>query len=154
MFHAATVPLAHYATLRSGDEMYIVKKFDLETFLRVSTTQIQRDEDCRLTEARASQLIEKHKITEGAFVPPVVRYEVSAVISIAPSNARQVNMIINSPLSQKYSLKSIRIAHGGAAPQDKFSQARLKKMLAPNAPFAQVWGTFLSPFLFSSRDRF
>lgn len=47
MFHAATVPLAHYATLRSGDEMYIVKKFDLETFLRVSTAFVNKT--CRTT---------------------------------------------------------------------------------------------------------
>lgn len=101
MFHAATAPLAHYASLRSGDECYIVKKFDLETFLK---------------------MVERHQITEGAFVPPVV------------------NAIINSPLAKKYSLKSIRIAHGGAAPLDKWSQARLKELLAPDAPFAQVWG--------------
>lgn len=56
------------------------------------------------------------------------------------THLRQVNAIINSPLAKKYSLKSIRLAHGGAAPLDKWSQAKLKELLAPNAPFAQVWG--------------
>lgn len=94
-------PLAHYASLRSGDECYIVKKFDLETFFKI---------------------VEKFQITEGAFVPPVI------------------HAIINSPLSKKYSLKSIRIGHAGASPVDKWSQSKLKRLLAPNCPLTQVWG--------------
>ncbi|KAF2165801.1 hypothetical protein M409DRAFT_67128 [Zasmidium cellare ATCC 36951] len=101
MFHAATAPLAHYASLRSGDECYVVKKFDLETFFKV---------------------VEKYQITEGAFVPPVI------------------HAIVNSPLSKKYSLKSIRIGHAGAAPVDKWSQSKLKALMAPDAPLTQVWG--------------
>lgn len=101
MFHAATAPVCHYAPLRSGDQCYIVKRFDLETFL---------------------QVVEKFQITEGAFVPPVI------------------HAIINSPLSKKYSLKSIRIGHAGAAPVDKWSQSKLKTLMAPNAPLTQVWG--------------
>ena len=65
--------------------------------------------------------IEMHQITDGAFVPPMV------------------HLIISSPLSKKYSLKSIRHAHGGAAPLDAGSQAELKKLLASDAPFTQVW---------------
>lgn len=101
MFHAATAPLSHYASLRSGDVCFVVKRFDLETYLR---------------------LIEKHRITEGAFVPPMV------------------NAIIQSPLARKYSLKSLRIAHGGAAPLDKWSQSKLQELLHPDTPFTQVWG--------------
>lgn len=114
MFHAATAPLVHYAALRSGDEIYIVKRFDLESYLKVV-------QDC--------------KITEGALVPPMI------------------NAIINSPLSQQYSLKSLRIAHAGAAPVDKFSQARLKALLAPDCQLSQVWGmtetsctAFITPY--------
>jgi len=45
-----------------------------------------------------------------------------------------------SPLSKKYSLKSIRSAACGAAPLDKGPQARLKALLSLDAPFTQVWG--------------
>lgn len=51
-----------------------------------------------------------------------------------------VMAIINSPLSKKYSLKSIRNAWCGAAPLDKDPQARLKALLRDDAPFNQVWG--------------
>lgn len=67
--------------------------------------------------------IEKYQITEGAFVPPMV------------------HMIISSPLAQKYSLKSIRLAHAGAAPLDKGSQARLKPLLHDDTTLTQVWGS-------------
>ncbi|KAH3990605.1 acyl-CoA synthetase ACTT5 [Parastagonospora nodorum] len=66
--------------------------------------------------------IEKHQVTNLGVVPPLV---------IA---------IINSPLSKKYSLKSIRTAAVGAAPLDAGSQRRLRKLLAPDATFTQVWG--------------
>ena len=79
MFHAATAPLCHFSPLYSGDKMFILRGFQLESFL---------------------YHIEKHQITEGAFVPPMV------------------HAIISSPLTKKYSLKSIRQAHGGAAPLD------------------------------------
>lgn len=101
MFHAATAPICHYAPLRSGDECFIAKRFELELYLR---------------------LVEEHQITEGAFVPPMV------------------GAIINSPLKDKYSLKSIRIAHGGAAPLDKWSQNKLQELLHPECPITQVWG--------------
>lgn len=101
MFHAATAPLCHFQPLHSGDQMFILRKFELESFLAN---------------------IERHQITEGAFVPPIV------------------HMINSSPLAQKYSLKSIRHAHAGAAPLDAGSQARFRKLLSPDAAFAQVWG--------------
>jgi long-subunit acyl-CoA synthetase (AMP-forming) len=101
MFHAATAPLCHFAPLHSGDKMFILRRFELETFLKC---------------------VETHQINIGAFVPPVV------------------HMIMSSPLSKKYSLKSIRHAHAGAAPLDAASQARFKSLLAPNAPLTQVWG--------------
>ena len=101
MFHAATAPLSHYASLRSGDQLFIAKRFELELYFR---------------------LVEEHQITEGAFVPPMV------------------GAIINSPLKEKYSLKSIRMAHGGAAPLDKWSQGKLQELLHPECPISQVWG--------------
>jgi len=66
--------------------------------------------------------IEKHQVTNLGVVPPLV---------IA---------IINSPLSKKYSLRSVRTAAVGAAPLDAGSQRRLRKLLAPDATFTQVWG--------------
>jgi 4-coumarate--CoA ligase len=66
--------------------------------------------------------IEKHQVTNLAMVPPLV---------IA---------IINSPLSRKYSLKSVRTAVVGAAPLDAGSQRRMRELMAPDATFTQVWG--------------
>jgi acyl-CoA synthetase (AMP-forming)/AMP-acid ligase II len=66
--------------------------------------------------------IEKHQITNLGMVPPLV---------IA---------IINSPLSKKYSLRSIRTAGVGAAPLDAGSQNRMRQLMAPGATFTQVWG--------------
>ncbi|PIA89681.1 putative acyl-coenzyme A synthetase [Cercospora beticola] len=101
MFHAATAPLCHFAPLHSGDKMFILRRFEIESFLKC---------------------IEVHQINIGAFVPPMV------------------HMIMNSPLSKKYSMKSIRHAHAGAAPLDAGSQARFRKLLSPEAPLTQVWG--------------
>lgn len=101
MFHAATAPLCHFSPLHSGDQMFILRKFDLESFLKN---------------------IERHQITEGAFVPPMV------------------HVINASPLTQRYSLKSIRHAHAGAAPLDAGSQNRFKKLLSDESALAQVWG--------------
>lgn len=101
MFHAATAPLIHYGPLRSGDKIFILRRFEIESFLRC---------------------IELHQINIGAFVPPMV------------------HMIMSSPWSKKYSLKSIRQAHAGAAPLDAGSQKRFKTLLAPDAVLSQVWG--------------
>jgi acyl-CoA synthetase (AMP-forming)/AMP-acid ligase II len=65
---------------------------------------------------------EKYGITDLAAVPPIV---VAAV---------------NSPLIEKYSLKSVQTGQCGAAPLDKGMQARMRKFMAPGAPFTQVWG--------------
>jgi acyl-CoA synthetase (AMP-forming)/AMP-acid ligase II len=64
----------------------------------------------------------KYQITELAAVPPIVV------------------LAVNSPLIEKFSLKSIRMAACGAAPLDKDMQARLKKYLKDDVPFTQVWG--------------
>ena len=68
--------------------------------------------------------IEKYKITTLGVVPPLV---------IA---------IIMSPLSKKYSLRSVRTATCGAAPLGPGPQARFRNLLCqePKATFNQVWG--------------
>lgn len=101
MFHAATAPLCHFSCLHSGDKMFILPRFELDSFL---------------------QNMERHEITEAAFVPPIV------------------HMIIASPLSKKYSLKSVRYALVGAAPLSAGSQAEMQKLLADDAALTQVWG--------------
>lgn len=101
MFHAATAPLCHFSPLRLGDTTFTIKRFELESYL---------------------YNVQKHEITEGAFVPPMV------------------HMIIASPLMEKYSLKSIRIGHTGAAPLDPESQGKLRKLLDKYTPLSQVWG--------------
>ena len=45
-----------------------------------------------------------------------------------------------SPLTENYSLRSIRKVGCGAAPLDKDSQAKFKALCAPGAPFTQVMG--------------
>ncbi|EME43734.1 hypothetical protein DOTSEDRAFT_62337 [Dothistroma septosporum NZE10] len=101
MFHAATTPLCHFSPLRTGDQMFILRRFEIESFLRC---------------------IDLHQINMGAFVPPMV------------------HAIMSSPWSKKYSLKSIRQAHAGAAPLDAGSQTRFKSLLAPDSSLTQVWG--------------
>ncbi|KAF1943861.1 acetyl-CoA synthetase-like protein [Clathrospora elynae] len=66
--------------------------------------------------------IEKHGITNLGMVPPLV---------IA---------IINSPLTRKYSLKSVRSVAVGAAPLDAGSQRRLRELCASDCRCNQVWG--------------
>lgn len=66
--------------------------------------------------------VEKLQITDLGIVPPLV---------IA---------IIMSPLSKKYSLKSIRRVAAGAAPLDAISQKKFQSLCAPGATFTQVWG--------------
>lgn len=68
------------------------------------------------------QNVERFQITEANMVPPMVI------------------QIINSPLTEKYSLKSIRNSWVGAAPLAAEPQARYKTLLRPDAPFNQVWG--------------
>ena len=63
-------------------------------------------------------------------------YQVTDLTAVPPI----VVMAINSPLNRKYSLKSVKVAGVGAAPLDKFAQARMQKLLGEDAPFTQVWG--------------
>lgn len=65
--------------------------------------------------------IEKFQITEANMVPPMVI------------------QVINSPLTKKYSLKSIRNSWVGAAPLAAEPQARYKALLRSDTPFNQVW---------------
>ena len=98
MFHVATAPCTHFSPLNNGVDTYIMRRFDLEAFLKY---------------------IEKYEITDCATVPPMVL------------------QIINSDLTKKYSMKSIKFATCGAAPLEKTQQA---KSQAKDVPFTQVWG--------------
>jgi 4-coumarate--CoA ligase len=64
--------------------------------------------------------VEKLQITDLGMVPPLV---------IA---------IIMSPLSKKYSLRSVRRVGAGAAPLDAISQRKFQSLCAPGATFTQV----------------
>ena len=101
MFHAATAPLCHTTTLKDGHLGVVMRRFELEPFLAN---------------------IEKYKITDGLFVPPLV---------IA---------IIMSPITRKYDLRSLTMARCGAAPLGKGPQKRLEELMGETAPFTQVWG--------------
>ncbi|EME45496.1 hypothetical protein DOTSEDRAFT_87834 [Dothistroma septosporum NZE10] len=65
---------------------------------------------------------EHYAITDLAAVPPMVI------------------MAINSPLREKFSLRTANIGNIGAAPLDKAPQSRMQALLASGAPFTQVWG--------------
>jgi len=102
MFHAAIVPVAHTTPLRSGHVSYVMRRFELESYLRT---------------------IQTHRITELSLVPPLV---------IA---------LIMSPLTKKYSMKSVRLISCGAAPLSKEAQNKLKNdHCTPDCVFNQVWG--------------
>jgi acyl-CoA synthetase (AMP-forming)/AMP-acid ligase II len=102
MFHAAIVPTAHTTPLRSGHISYVMRRFNLEQYLRT---------------------IQDHQITELTLVPPLV---------IA---------LIMSPITKKYSMKSIRSIACGAAPLSKEAQNKLKNdHCAPDCVFNQIWG--------------
>jgi 4-coumarate--CoA ligase len=66
--------------------------------------------------------IERHHITYLGIVPPLV-------ISI-----------IMSPLAERYSLKSVKRVGCGAAPLDKDSGERFKRLCSPSCQFTQVLG--------------
>ena len=93
--------MTHTSPLRAAHVTYVMRRFELESYLKYT---------------------EKYEITDLATVPP---------IAVA---------IIMSPLSKKYSLKSVRYAACGAAPLDKDSQRRLMALLEPDAKVTQVYG--------------
>jgi 4-coumarate--CoA ligase len=66
--------------------------------------------------------IERFQITECNMVPPMVI------------------QVINSPLTRKYSLRSVRYGWCGAAPLAAEPQARMKALLQADAAFNQAWG--------------
>jgi acyl-CoA synthetase (AMP-forming)/AMP-acid ligase II len=66
--------------------------------------------------------IEKFQITDVGIVPPI------AV------------MMIMSPVTKKYSLKSLKVAQCGAAPLGKETQKRFYDLMDPGSSFSQVWG--------------
>jgi len=101
MFHVSNVPRAHTSPLRAGSPTYIMRRFELESWLRN---------------------IERFQITECNMVPPMVI------------------QVINSPLTKKYSLKSVRYGWAGAAPLAAEPQARMKALLSSAAGFNQAWG--------------
>jgi acyl-CoA synthetase (AMP-forming)/AMP-acid ligase II len=102
MFHAAIIPVAHTTPLRSGHVSYIIRRFELESFLRT---------------------IQTYRINELSLVPPLV---------IA---------LIMSPVTKKYSMKSVRLISCGAAPLSKEAQNKLKKdHCVEGCVFNQAWG--------------
>jgi 4-coumarate--CoA ligase len=101
MFHVSNVPRAHTSPLRGGMKTYVMRRFELESWMRN---------------------IERFQITEANMVPPMVI------------------QVINSSLTKKYSLASIRNSWVGAAPLAAEPQARYKTLLRPDTPFNQVWG--------------
>lgn len=66
--------------------------------------------------------VQKYQITEMGVPPPLV---------VA---------IINSPLTKKYSLRSVHRIVAGAAPLDAESQNRFQRLCAEDSKFTQVWG--------------
>lgn len=69
MFHAATAPSTHTSALRSGHANYIMRRFEVDTFL---------------------ENIEKYKITDLLLVPPIV---VSIVMSPNPNKIKALSSV-------------------------------------------------------------
>ncbi|KAH8585761.1 hypothetical protein B0O99DRAFT_696168 [Bisporella sp. PMI_857] len=67
-------------------------------------------------------IVDKHKITDFIVVPPIV---------VA---------IVMSPLTAKYSLKSVTTAMCGAAALDAGVQARFRQLISPEGSISNVWG--------------
>lgn len=70
------------------------------------------------------------------FLNYIQEYQATELLVVPP----MAIAIIMSPARNKYNLKSVKSAMCGAAPLDKGPQARLKALLADDAPFTQVWG--------------
>ncbi|KAL4955775.1 hypothetical protein BDW69DRAFT_182240 [Aspergillus filifer] len=102
LFHAAAAPSTHFGLLKSGHTLYIMRRFELSTFLHT---------------------FEKYAITDLTLVPPIA-----------------IAILMNDLTHSRPFLKSARVATCGAAPLDKGVQARIRKLMAPGAPFTQVWG--------------
>jgi 4-coumarate--CoA ligase len=71
-----------------------------------------------------------------AFLNTIEKFNVTDCVMVPP----MVVAVVMSPLTRKYSMKSIRQALSGAAPLDKGTQARLSAFLEKDVPFTQVWG--------------
>ena len=71
-----------------------------------------------------------------AFLAAIERHQIN-VLGIVPP---LVIAIIMSPLTKKYSLRSLKKIRCGAAPLDKGSQARFKALCGPGCTFTQVLG--------------
>lgn len=120
MFHVSNVPRAHTSPLRSGLVTYVMRRFELESWLR----NVQQ---YRITEAMMVNLPSEFLIFHLSLTKP---FQVPLMVI----------QIIKSPLTKKYSLKSIRNAWAGAAPLAPEPQRTFKALLSPSAPFNQVWG--------------
>ena len=114
MFHVSQVPRAHTSPLRGGFVTHIMRRFDLELFLKN---------------------IENYQITEVNLVKLATHVKRKQSRDSLGQVPAMVMMIINSPLSKKYSMKSIRNAWSGAAPLDKGPQARMQALFQPGTPF-------------------
>ncbi|OCL14379.1 4-coumarate-CoA ligase-like protein [Glonium stellatum] len=77
-----------------------------------------------------------HRFELESYLRNIERYQITEVNMVPP----MVVSIINSPLSKKYSLKSLRNAWSGSAPLNRGLQLRLKALMREGAPFNQVWG--------------
>ena len=113
----------------------VAPKLHTNTFRTGEKSYIMRRFDLELYLAN----IEKYGVTYLALVPPM---------AIA---------IIMSPLSRKYSLKSVRHVKSGAAPMGPDTQARMQSFLSPGATLTQVWGMtemvcIVTQFLHQERD--
>lgn len=89
-FHAAMAIVAHVTPLRSAHTAYVMRRFDLELFMKYT---------------------EQYAITEVFVVPPII-------VSI-----------LQSPLTQKFSLKSLRYGMTGGAKIDLLSQKRFTELM-------------------------
>ena len=101
MFHAAMVPLTHVSPLRADYVTFVMRRFEIEPFL---------------------SSIQKYRITELIFVPPVAL------------------ATIKFPLIRNYSFESVKMAGSGAGPLHKDHQNTLQEIMGPQTAVNQGWG--------------
>ncbi|RMD41068.1 hypothetical protein DV735_g4015, partial [Chaetothyriales sp. CBS 134920] len=124
MFHLAMLPISFTTAWKFGYPCYIMRRFDLETYV-------------------AS--IDRWQITDLLIVPP---------IAVAVIMSPLVKGTEASQGKGRYSLRSVKAGTVGAAPLTKETQGRLKKLLSeePKAVLTQVWGMTESTCIATSFD--
>ena len=110
-FHAGILPQVLVSALKEGREAYVMRRFELEPYLRYHA---------------------KYQITEMFAVPPMVVAIVGSGLADEGDKAGRYR--------RACSLRSVRNVTSGAAPLSGDMQRRCHALLGEGATFGQIWG--------------